>query len=338
MMGNPFDGLAAGMLEATVYVDDYGSTSMTAGFLPIDGHIAGEIATIGDTDWFTVILTAGNVYSFSMQGSPTGMGTLGDTSLALRNSYGQQLAYNDDTNASLDAGIVYIPTVSGLHYLEAKAYGAGTGTYTLSAERAVNNPIASSTVTLVSQPDVGTSVYRSSCAPSLSADGRFVVFESYSSNLVSGDYNGVRDIFLRDTRNNTTRLISQSTWGEQGNNESYAPSLSVDGRFVVFGSSADNLVDGDDNGVEDIFLHDTLHNSTILISQSSSGARGNDASRWSSVSSDGRFVVFTSYANNLVEGDNNGNEDIFLRDTLNNTTTLISQNTSGTQGNSYSYD
>ncbi|WP_156033436.1 DUF4347 domain-containing protein, partial [Candidatus Magnetobacterium casense] len=146
--------------------------------------------------------------------------------------------------------------------------------------------------TLVSVANDGTQGNSSCGSPSVSADGRFVVFESESSNLVEGDTGGHWDIFLRDTLTNTTTLISRSNDGTQGNGGSYRPSISADGRFVVFYSDANNLAEGDNNGVYDVFLRDTLTNTTTLISQSTGGIQGSNQSFNPSISDDGRFVVF----------------------------------------------
>jgi LPXTG-site transpeptidase (sortase) family protein len=111
--------------------------------------------------------------------------------------------------------------------------------------------------TRVSVASDGTQANSYSYASSLSADGRYVAFSSDASNLVSGDTNGEFDIFVHDRRTGGTARVSLASDGSQGNGLSYAPSISADGRFVVFGSSASNLVSGDTNGVMDVFLHET---------------------------------------------------------------------------------
>ncbi len=175
--------------------------------------------------------------------------------------------------------------------------------------------------------------YAGGSSPSISVDGRYVAFESSASNLVSGDTNGVPDVFMRDTQANTTTRISLGSGNAQGNSESRRPSISADGRYVTFYSSASNLVSGDTNGTADVFVRDTKTNTTTRISFSSSGAQGNNFSVRSSISADGRYVAFESYASNLVSGDTNGTGDVFVRDTQTNTTTRISLDSSGVQGN-----
>ena len=90
--------------------------------------------------------------------------------------------------------------------------------------------------------------------PAISADGRFVAFSSDATNLVPGDTNGTADVFVRDRQTGTTRRVSVGPGGAQGNGDSVDPALSADGRFVAFESDATNLVPGDTNGVDDVFV------------------------------------------------------------------------------------
>jgi archaellum component FlaF (FlaF/FlaG flagellin family) len=189
------------------------------------------------------------------------------------------------------------------------------------------------TTTHVSVDSAGNQANSDSFTPSISADGRFVAFTSNASNLVPGDTNYKDDIFLRDTLTNTTTRVSVDSAGNQGNNASGNPSISADGRFVAFNSGASNIVPGDTNSTTDIFVRDTLTNTTTLVSLDSAGNQGNNASGLTSISADGRFVAFNSYASNLVPGDTNTGRDIFVRDTLTNTTTLVSLDSAGNQRN-----
>lgn len=159
----------------------------------------------------------------------------------------------------------------------------------------------------------------------ISADGRFVVFRSSATNLVSGDTNGVDDVFVRDRQTGTTSRVSLSSAGDPANGASLAPKISADGRFVVFQSAATNLVSGDTNGRVDIFLRDRQTATTERISIRSTGeqaAGGDSIDPW--VSGDGRAIVFTSTADNLVVGDTNGVADVFLRDRGLGTTDRVS--------------
>ncbi|MEG4024174.1 MULTISPECIES: calcium-binding protein [unclassified Microcoleus] len=201
------------------------------------------------------------------------------------------------------------------------------------------------TTTLVSLDSAGNQANNGSSRPSISADGRFVAFESYASNLVPGDTNSSpdsfpsQDIFVRDTLTNTTIRVSLDSAGNQANRFSDRPSISADGRFVAFTSEASNLVPGDTNQRNDIFVRDTLTNTTTRVSVDSAGNQGNGISFFndSSISADGRFVAFEFDASNLVPGDTNDKTDIFVRDTLTNTTTRVSVDSAGNQGNSVSY-
>ncbi len=171
-------------------------------------------------------------------------------------------------------------------------------------------------------------------SPSVSYDGRFVAFQSASSNLTPEDTNEAVDIFVRDTLLGTTTRVSVSSTGAQANGQSLYPALSADGRYVAFTSTATNLVPNDVNGFGDVFVHDRQTGTTTLVSLSTSSEQANDNSDYLdnlSISGDGRFVVFRSYANNLVSGDANGSPDIFLRDTKLGITSLISISSTGAQ-------
>jgi archaellum component FlaF (FlaF/FlaG flagellin family) len=130
--------------------------------------------------------------------------------------------------------------------------------------------------------------------------------------------------------------VSVDSAGNLGNSGSYNPSISADGRFVAFTSDASNIVPGDTNNTDDIFVRDTLTNTTTRVSVDSAGNQGNRNSDGASISADGRFVAFHSDASNIVPGDTNNTFDIFVRDRLTNTTTRVSVDSAGNQGNSRS--
>jgi len=197
--------------------------------------------------------------------------------------------------------------------------------------------LLTNTTTRVSVDSAGIQGNGISEFPSISADGRFVAFTSNASNLVPGDTNNSNDTFVRDLLTNTTTRVSVDSAGIQGNDSSRIPSISADGRFVTFASDATNLVPGDTNGRADIFVRDLLTNTTTCVSVDSAGNPGNDSSLYSSISADGRFVVFESDAFNLVRGDTNNSTDIFVRNLSTNTTTRVSVSGAGNQGNGESY-
>jgi Tol biopolymer transport system component len=156
-----------------------------------------------------------------------------------------------------------------------------------------------------------------SSQPAISADGRFVAFWSLATNLSIADTNAVRDVFVHDRLTGETTIASVDSTGTVGNRESFSPSLSADGRFVTFGSSADNLVAFDSNANEDAFVHDRLTGETTRVSVDSSGTDSNGqtfVNRSQAISPDGRFVAFDSSAANLVAGDTNQRNDVFVRD------------------------
>jgi len=148
---------------------------------------------------------------------------------------------------------------------------------------------------------------------------------------VAGDTNGAKDIFVRDRTAKLTSRVSVNSAGVQANNESKAPSISADGRFVAFASNANNLVAGDTNGAWDIFIRDRSTNQTNRLSINNIGVQGNGESRNPTISADGRFVAFESFATNLVPSDTNGSWDFFVRDRLTNQTSRISVSSAGAQ-------
>jgi Tol biopolymer transport system component len=176
-----------------------------------------------------------------------------------------------------------------------------------------------------------------SFSPSISADGRFVAFESQATNLIRRDTNGHVDIFIRDRKRGTTRRVSVSSRGIQGDMESFSPSISANGRFVSFYSKARNLVPRDANGRRDIFVHDRETGRTRLVSVSSEGIQADGHSRSPSISADGRFVSFTSRAGNLVPGHTGRLQNIFVRDLGTGVTSLVSVSSDGIQADEESF-
>lgn len=164
---------------------------------------------------------------------------------------------------------------------------------------------------------------------SISNDGRFIAFESFATDEVSGDTNGVADVFVYDRQSAVTTRISVDSNGVQANAKSTNPAISSDGRFVAFESDATNLVQGDENGVTDIFVYDNQTGITERMSRTSDGAGANASSFDPSISGDGSVVVFSSNANNLDGNDTNNKTDIFSRTRSNGQTLRISLNTSG---------
>jgi archaellum component FlaF (FlaF/FlaG flagellin family) len=156
---------------------------------------------------------------------------------------------------------------------------------------------------------------RNSGNPSISADGRYVAFDSAATNLVPGDTNGLVDVFVHDRQTGRTTRVSVDSKEIQGNNASWEPSISADGRYVAFDSAATNLVPGDTNYVVDVFVHDRQTGQTTRVSVDSNGIQANQESvGLVGISADGRYVAFDSYATNLVPGDTNDLVDVFVHD------------------------
>jgi extracellular elastinolytic metalloproteinase len=165
--------------------------------------------------------------------------------------------------------------------------------------------------------------------PAISADGRFVAFSSDSPDLVPGDTNGVTDVFVHDRETGATERVSVDSSGRQGRRFSRAPAISADGRFVAFESAAANLVPGDANRVVDVFVRDRQAGTTERVSLDSAGQQGNGLSDACAISADGRIVAFESEASNLVAGDVDGVQDIFVRDRQTGTTETVSYDSTG---------
>ena len=232
--------------------------------------------------------------------------------------------------------------LSGLYGLAISSYGR----YVAFGSRATNlvpgdtngvsdvfvRDLVAGTTERVSVDSAGNQGDGHSWAPALSADGRFVAFTSISTNLVPGDTNGQFDVFAHDRATGITERVSVASNGAESHDPSYRPSLSADGRFVAFESLSSDLVPGDTNLAWDVFVHDRSTGSTERISQSSAGVQGNDASWDAAISNDGRYVVFSSYATNLVPGDGNGDLDVFVRDRQLGTTQRVSVASDGTEG------
>ena len=190
------------------------------------------------------------------------------------------------------------------------------------------------TTELVSMSTDGVHANRICDIGNISADGRYVVFVSYASNLVPRDTNDSPDVFVRDRLAGTTTRVSVSSQGQQGNGSSFRPRISADGRFVAFVSVATNLTTPDVNGtVEDIFVRDLQTGTTELVSLSTTGIQGNSVSTMPSLGSDGRLLLFISFARNLVADDTNGSWDVFLRDLQTGVTERVSVSTNGEQSN-----
>jgi hypothetical protein len=187
--------------------------------------------------------------------------------------------------------------------------------------------------TRVSLTSDGKQGHGQSFFPAISDDGRLLLFDSVA-RLVPEDTNRRFDVYAHDLLTGTTTLVSTSSTGGLANDDSFndgAPSS--DDRFLAFNSFASNLVPGDTNGALDVFVHDLVSGQTTRVSVSSSGEQGDGDSGAPVISANGRFVVFSSRADNLVRNDSNGVGDTFVRDLKSGKTTLVSRSSTGEEGN-----
>lgn len=224
----------------------------------------------------------------------------------------------------------------------------------------------SGTTEMVSLSLQGKHGNSSSALGVISPGGRYVAFTSGASDLVANDANRYEDVFVRDLATGTTELVSVSSRGQQGNGESkpWPAAISADGRFVAFTSSASNLVPGDTNGAEDVFVRDRVTHETVRVSVSSAGRQGDDPRDPASIvlrgvtepdddtdgfgsvsiSADGRFIAFDSELVGLVPDDGRGDEsevglagrDVFVHDRITGRTSLASRSSRGANANALS--
>lgn len=189
----------------------------------------------------------------------------------------------------------------------------------------------------ISITSAGQQANATSIFPDISGSGRFITFYSEATNLVPNDTNNATDIFLHDRQNQTTERISVSTGGAQANGPSIFPDISADGRYIVYESAAANLVPNDTNATEDIFLYDRINKTTQRINLTTSGQQGNGRASYPIITTNNRFVTYTSYADNMHPDDPDTDGDIYLRDLVSGTTELITRglNNQPTNGESH---
>lgn len=172
--------------------------------------------------------------------------------------------------------------------------------------------------------------------PSISDDGRYVAFQSSTTNLVPGDTNNASDIFVRDTLLGTTTRVSVSSAEVQATGLSRFPQISGDATTVVFDSLASNLVASDTNAVRDVFARDLVAGTTERVSVDNAAVQSNGESQQPITNVDGDIVAFRSVGTNLVAGDTNGVSDVFVHERSSDVTELGSRTSSGGFPNSLS--
>jgi len=272
---------------------------------------------------------------------------LGTTSLVSINLAGTDSGAGESYDAHIDARGRFVSFFSGAEDLTS-TLADGANVYVRDLKSGITSMVGINL--LGNGVSLGVSDYAR-----LSADGKFVVFNSSSPDLVPSGTNGYRNVFVRDLRAGTTHLVSvnQAQTGG-GNNSSYINTrelgncledlyppnpISKNGRFIVFTSRATNLVGNDVNGVEDVFVRDMRLGTASLVSINQPGtSSGNSESGCATVSAKGTVVAFESYADDLAVNDNNGDTDVFVRNLATGATTLASVNSSGTgSGNGSSW-
>jgi len=247
----------------------------------------------------------------------------------------------DSTGLEKSDGRSYFPTISGdgryvVFNSSSSGLVSGDTNAALDIFRHDTQTGATIRVSVDSAGVEGNGISSGKTAAAISADGRYVVFESQATNLVSGDTNATSDIFRHDTQTGTTTRVNVDSTGTEANGTSIQPAISSDGRYVVFRSNASNLIGGDTNGTADIFRHDTKTGTTTRVNVDSTGTEANGTSQTPAISADGRYVVFKSSASNLVIGDTNGRIDIFRHDVQTGITIRVSVDSAGVEGNNSS--
>jgi Tol biopolymer transport system component len=200
----------------------------------------------------------------------------------------------------------------------------------------IPTPSLAHTTERVSVSSDGVQGNKHSQYPSISDDGRYVAFQSDANNLIAADTNGKTDVFVHDRQTEVTERVSVANDGTQANGRSSLPKISADGRYVAFSSDASNLVANDTNNTSDVFIHDRQTGETERVSVASDGTQGNRYSGVSDISEDGRYVLFSSDATNLVANKTNVPYwDSYVHDRYTGVTERVSIASDGTQGNQH---
>ncbi len=292
-----------------------GSTSQLLG--NVDGDCAGKADAVV---FFGVGEAAGDLAEPIPPPTCTGQ-TSGIERVSVASGGGQVLANFEHPSISSDGG--FVAFVSDAPFVAGDAGGFDTFVHDRETHTTERISVASGGHQGTGDPDdfnVGT--------PSISATGRYVAFVSVAADLVPGDTNGQRDVFVRDRQAGTTERVSIRTDGGQATSASFgssSPSISSDGRYVAFASSATDLISGDTNGMSDIFVRDRVAGTTERVNVATGGAQAAGGhSLDPAISSDGRFVAFESTAYNLVSGGTGLRSAVLVRDRQAGTTELVS--------------
>ena len=320
-----FDSVASNLVmgdtngASDVFVHEAGQTTrVSVGLGGVPGNSASFSPSISENGNYVAFLSyANNLVS----GDTNNAGDIfvrdwqmGQTTRVSVDSNGNQ-ANDDSYDLSLSAnGLVVAFDSVATNLVSGDTNTCGGFTAPGSCSDVFVHDLVTKKTTRVSVASDGAQANGGSYRPSISQNGDFVAFESGATNLVSDDTNNVGDIFVHDLQTGRTERVSVDSNGNQGNSVSYDPSISADGRFVAFHSLASNLVEGDTNNTEDVFVHDRQSGQTERVSVASDGTQANGGSFDLSLSADGRAVAYYSNATNLISGDTNGTDDIFVAD------------------------
>lgn len=193
--------------------------------------------------------------------------------------------------------------------------------------------LTSGAITPVSRTAAGTQPNDSSFRPSVSGDGQRVAFESLASNLVTG-FGGQRfGVFVFDRPTTTTTAVAATAAGTGPNADAFNPALSADGRFVAFESTASDISTGFGGTISNVFVRDLTAGTTTVASVAATGGAADGGSFAPSLSADGRYVAFESFATDIAAGFGGTISNIFVRDLVNGTTVVASRNATGGQPN-----
>ncbi|MEX1262571.1 MAG: hypothetical protein WEE66_01355 [Actinomycetota bacterium] len=302
--------------------------------LPPDGVSYGP-AVSADGRWVAFISEASNLLGGDSSADPNGVADvfLVDTQTAtirLVSKAGNAPADGPsvDVDISADGRFVVFETTA-TNVVPADANGASGDIVLFDAQ--------SAGLTLVSRRGVaGVQGDADSFAPTISADGTKVAFGSRATNLAANDTNARADIFVRDVVAGATTRVSTDSSGRQANNASYDAAIAPTGGFVALSSLASNLVSGDTNGTRDVFLKNLTSAKTIRVSVTNTERQAKGSSGLEDISADGRSVVFSSFAANLVIGDDNNKGDVFVRNRI-ATTTIRASRRGAVDGNDDSF-
>lgn len=272
----------------------------------------------------------GRYVSFTADSPELGCSNSEDQAFIYDSETGNVTLISESTSGGVSNDYSFASRLSydGLHAVFASSSTDLISGFSSSVRNIYVRDIEAGTTTVVSVNGSGTAGNANSGGADISGDGNIVAFDSFASNLATSDTNASRDVFVKNMTSGDLTLISRTTSSE-GNGNSNNPSISADGRVVAFISSATNLVASDTNSTEDAFVYNFETDTLERVSISTAGVEANGKTWDVDISANGRYVVFSSSATNLVSGDTEGQRDVFIRDLKNDTTTRVSTTSAG---------